>query len=33
MNGKKPADPMIQMPSTLITRENIGSYKGWSAPR
>lgn len=33
MNGKKPANPMILMPSTLITRENIGSYKGWSSPR
>ena len=33
MNGKKPADPMILMPSTLITRDNIGSYRGWSAPR
>jgi ribose transport system substrate-binding protein len=33
MNGKKPANPMILMPSTLITRENIGNYKGWSSPR
>jgi ribose transport system substrate-binding protein len=33
MNGKKPADPMILMPSTLITRDNVGSYRGWSAPR
>jgi len=33
MNGKKPADPMILLPSTLITRDNIGDYKGWSAPR
>ena len=31
MNGKKPADPMILMPSKLITRDNIGDYKGWSA--
>lgn len=33
MNGKKPADPMILMPSTLITRANVTSYKGWSSPR
>ena len=33
MNGQKPANPLILMPSTLITRENIGSYKGWSSPR
>ena len=33
MNGKKPAEPMILLPSTLITRDNVGDYKGWSAPR
>jgi ribose transport system substrate-binding protein len=33
MNGKKPSDPMILMPSTLITKENVGSYKGWTSPR
>ena len=33
MNGKKPADPMVLMPSTLITRTNVASYKGWSSPR
>jgi ribose transport system substrate-binding protein len=33
MNGEKPADPMILMPSTLITRDNVGEYKGWSSPR
>jgi len=33
MNGKKPADPMVLMPSTLITRDNVASYKGWSSPR
>jgi ribose transport system substrate-binding protein len=31
MNGKKPADPMILMESKLITRDNIGQYKGWAA--
>ncbi len=33
MNGKQPADPMILMPSNLITRDNVTAYKGWSAPR
>ena len=33
MNGDKPADPMILMPSTLVTRDNIAEYKGWQAPR
>ena len=30
MNGKKPDDPMILMPSQLITRDNVGSYPGWT---
>ncbi|WP_046865573.1 ABC transporter substrate-binding protein [Microvirga massiliensis] len=33
MNGKKPQDPMILMPSTLITKDNVASYKGWTSPR
>jgi ribose transport system substrate-binding protein len=33
MNGEKPADPMILMPSSLITRDNVADYKGWSSPR
>lgn len=33
VNGKRPASPMVLMPSTLITRANVGSYKGWSTPR
>lgn len=33
VNGKRPTSPMVLMPSTLITRTNIGSYKGWSTPR
>ena len=33
MNGKKPAEPMILLPSELITRDNIADYKGWSALR
>ncbi len=31
MNGKKPADPMILMPSSLITRDNVGEYQGWES--
>ena len=31
MNGKKPEDPMILMPSSLVTRDNVASYKGWSS--
>jgi ribose transport system substrate-binding protein len=30
MNGKKPASPMILMESKLITRDNVGSYQGWT---
>lgn len=33
MNGKKPENPVTLMPSNLVTRENVGQYKGWSAPR
>lgn len=33
MNGKTPANPMTLLPSTLVTRDNVGSYKGWSSPR
>jgi ribose transport system substrate-binding protein len=30
MNGKKPADPMMLMAPQLITRDNVGDYKGWT---
>jgi ribose transport system substrate-binding protein len=33
MNGKKPENSMLLMQSTLITRDNIAQYKGWSSPR
>ena len=33
MNGTRPASPMVLMPSTLITRANVASYKGWTSPR
>ena len=31
MNGKKPENPMILMPSSLITRDNVADYKGWAS--
>lgn len=31
MNGKKPENPIVLMDSKLITRDNIGEYKGWSS--
>ena len=31
LKGKQPADPMILIASKLITRDNVGDYKGWSA--
>lgn len=33
LNGKKPAQQMTLLPSTLITRANVKDYKGWSSPR
>jgi len=33
LNGQKPAQPMVLLPSTLVTRANVKDYKGWSAPR
>lgn len=33
LNGKKPEKSVILMPSTLVTRDNVGAYKGWSTPR
>ncbi|SHO42735.1 ABC transporter substrate-binding protein [Desulfopila aestuarii] len=33
LNGEKPAESMILMPSTLVTRENVGEYKGWTSER
>lgn len=31
VNGKKPEKPVILIPSALVTRENVGDYKGWNA--
>jgi ribose transport system substrate-binding protein len=33
LNGEKPAESIILMPSTLVTRENVGEYKGWTSKR
>ncbi len=33
LNGKKTESDMVLMPSTLVTRDNIKDYKGWSSPR
>lgn len=33
MNGHAPANATTLLPSTLVTRQNVGSYKGWSSPR
>ncbi len=30
MNGKKPENPMILMTPQLVTRDNVGSYQGWT---
>ena len=33
LHGEKPAESVILMPSTLVTRENVGEYKGWTSER
>ncbi|WP_084402578.1 ABC transporter substrate-binding protein [Cupriavidus sp. amp6] len=33
MNGQRPAIPTVLLPSTLVTRANVGQYKGWATPR
>jgi ribose transport system substrate-binding protein len=30
LNGKKPEKPLILIPSSLVTRDNVGEYKGWN---
>ena len=30
LHGKKPADALTQMTPKLITRDNVGSYRGWT---
>ncbi|HSK39538.1 MAG TPA: ABC transporter substrate-binding protein, partial [Arenibaculum sp.] len=33
MQGNEPENEMVLLPSTLITRDNVEDYQGWSAPR
>ena len=33
LNGKRPTNPMVLIPSTLVTRDTVSGYKGWSSPR
>ncbi len=33
LNGKKPADVVTLLPSKLVTRDNVGDYKGWASVR
>lgn len=33
LNGKKPTTTVTLLPSKLVTRDNVGDYKGWTAAR
>jgi len=33
LNGKEPAQKVTLLPSKLVTRDNVGEYKGWQAVR
>ena len=33
LNGKKPEKDPLLMDSKLITRDNVGDYKGWTSAR
>ncbi|MGJ4929117.1 ABC transporter substrate-binding protein [Bradyrhizobium sp. HKCCYLS2038] len=33
LNGQKPASTVELLPSKLITRDNVGEYKGWTSER
>lgn len=33
INGETIAEPMVLMPSTLVTRDNVNEYIGWSSER
>ena len=33
LNGKKPAEQIQLMDSKLVTRDNVGDYKGWTSDR
>lgn len=30
--GNRPADPLVLIPTELITRDNVGGYTGWTSP-
>jgi ribose transport system substrate-binding protein len=33
LNGKAPTNAMVLLPSTLVTRDNVKTYRGWMQPR
>lgn len=33
LGGKRPANPVELLPSSLVTRENVNEYKGWTSDR
>lgn len=33
LKGQRPAQPIELLPSTLVTRENVNQYKGWTSDR
>jgi ribose transport system substrate-binding protein len=33
LNGQKPPQELTLLPSVLVTRDNIGDYKGWNSNR
>jgi ribose transport system substrate-binding protein len=33
LNGKKPSEKVILLPSALVTRDNVKDYKGWTSAR
>jgi ribose transport system substrate-binding protein len=33
LNGKEPAQKVTLIPSTLVTRDNVNEYKGWTSDR
>ncbi|MDB6126460.1 MAG: monosaccharide transporter substrate-binding protein family, partial [Verrucomicrobia bacterium] len=30
LHGQKPADPLILIPVTLVSRDNVGTFRGWT---
>ena len=33
LNGKEPDQKVTLIPSTLVTRDNVKDYKGWTSDR